>query len=142
MLPIRPHTMMSHAMSSLIMTLRSPSLKLEKVFAIQLSPLWTAGLETIMNPISEAKIRASNIRWVANIYMIKNIAGTSEKIPGSALSEGSMLVRKTVASITAPIANRVRFPLKSAFSCENIFNNYHLSFRSISYGSIDKQGQL
>jgi hypothetical protein len=89
-----------------------------------------AGFDTMMNPIRDANISASKILWVANMYAIRNSAGTSEKKPNFETSLGSMAVSKTMMIKTIVIVNKVRLPLKVLVFLENIFNNYHLSFRN------------
>ena len=39
------------------------------------------GLETIMNPISDARVSASIILWVAKIYTIRKTAGIRDAAP-------------------------------------------------------------
>ena len=108
-LPIRPQTIMSHAMSSSIITLKRPSLKFSKVLPSQEASDEGEGLDTIIKPIDEAKIRASNIRLVANIYIIRKAAGSNEKIPKLATSEGKVFLNKTVNIITVAIIKGFAF---------------------------------
>ena len=69
-------------MSSSIITFKILVLKFEKVLASHESPVPSVpGLETMMKPMREDKIKASRILLVANMYIIRKIAGTNEKAP-------------------------------------------------------------
>ena len=58
-----------------------PSLKFMKIFPAQVPSPMVTGLETIMNPISDASVSASIILWVAKIYTMRKTAGISDAAP-------------------------------------------------------------
>ena len=76
MLPIKPQTTMSQAVSSSIITEVKPSLNAVRKFVLS---------EKIKH-IKVAKIKASKMRFVIKIYPIKKTAGISANSPISMLS--------------------------------------------------------
>ena len=116
-LDVYKRQIMSQAISSSIITLKSPSLKLEKILLIQ-DELFSivSGLDTMTKPIRDDRIKASRILLVTKMYTIKNMAGTKEKAPYSDTSDGNTLVKPIVIIKTKAIIIRVRLLLKAAFS--------------------------